>query len=224
MKRIPNTISFPVLVIRNCSDVPKGSPSGIYILTTTEGGRFKIFCDMDAPSGPWAVIQRRTSRDVDFYRNWASYKVGFGDLLGNFWIGNDNLHVLTSTPRILRVELEGWDGTKGYAEYSTFQVANEDQNYRLSVQGFSGNISYDALAYHNGYQFTTYDRDNDIRGENCAELYRGGWWYKRCYDANLNGLYPIDNGNTELESMTWWYFPDTNRAVSPLKKSKMMIR
>ncbi|KAK3085157.1 hypothetical protein FSP39_025183 [Pinctada imbricata] len=24
---------------------------------------------------------------------------------------------------------------------------------------------------------------------NCAEHYRGGWWYSDCYDSNLNGKY-----------------------------------
>ncbi|XP_033757340.1 ficolin-1-like [Pecten maximus] len=171
------------------------------------------------------VIQRRTSEDVDFYRNWADYKSGFGNLMGNFWIGNDILHILTNSPRILRVELEAWDGTKGYAQYSEFQVANEALNYRLSVQGFSGNVSYDVFGSHNGYAFTTFNRDNDIKeDENCALQYRGGWWYYNCFQCNPNGLYMTYSVGGDIKAMSWGYFPDAMSIVTPLKATKMIIR
>ncbi|XP_033761548.1 angiopoietin-4-like [Pecten maximus] len=132
-------------VLGSCQEAPHGSPSGIYTITT-EGKSLALFCDMDTADGPWIVLQRRINGDIDFYRNWADYKNGFGDLLGNFWIGNDNLHLLTNSSVILRVELEAWSGVKGHAQYSRFQVANENQNYRLSVQGFSGDV--DRKSFH----------------------------------------------------------------------------
>ncbi|XP_033757336.1 ficolin-2-like [Pecten maximus] len=221
---MPNAIPF------------SGLASGVHDFTTTDGKNIEVFYDMDTKDGPWIVIQRRTSDDVVFHRNWTDYKNGFGDLLGNFWIerlkfhfsvskGNDNLHLLTTTSMILRVELEAWDGTKGYAQYSEFQVANEAQNYRLSVRGFSGNVSYDALSFHDGYDFTSFDRDNDIHeGGNCAQGYHGSWWFSDCFTCNLNGLYVTDNGEVNTTAIIWRNFPDQMSLATPLKKSKMMIR
>ena len=54
--------------------------------------------------------------------------------------------------------------------------------------------------------FTTYDRDNDQSASvlNCAEQYKGAWWYKRCYYANLNGLYLPGQSNSM--SARWHHF------------------
>ena len=36
---------------------------------------------------------------MDFYRDWAAYKRGFGSQLGEFWLGNDHIHALTAQGR-----------------------------------------------------------------------------------------------------------------------------
>ena len=51
------------------------------------------------------------------------------------------------------------------------------------------------MAHHNEMNFTTKDSDNDkCSGSNCALLYgptksSGGWWYKSCWQVNLNNYY-----------------------------------
>ena len=60
-----------------------------------------------------------------------------------------------------------------YAEYSTFRVLSEADNYKLKVAGYSGNTGYNALAYVNDRMLTTYDRDNDLT---VKKLRSKQWW------------------------------------------------
>ena len=39
---------------------------------------------------------------------------------------------------MLRVDLEDFDGNITYAEYTTFQVADEAEKYRITIGGYSG--------------------------------------------------------------------------------------
>ncbi|XP_038058742.1 ficolin-1-like [Patiria miniata] len=77
-------------------------------------GSPRVYCDMGTDGGGWIVFQRRQDGSVDFYRNWAEYQSGFGDLSGEFWLGNDNLVTLTSDDSRgtweLSVDLEDWEG------------------------------------------------------------------------------------------------------------------
>ncbi|XP_070173710.1 ficolin-1-A-like [Littorina saxatilis] len=88
---------------------------------------------------PSQVFQRRQDGSVDFYRNWTEYQHMFGDLEGNFWLGLDALHMLTSSQSYeLRVDLMTFSGTKGYATYSNFTISDSSDNYRLRFETFTG--------------------------------------------------------------------------------------
>ena len=103
---------------------------------------------MTTEGGGWTVFQRRLDGSVDFYLNWTDYKHGFGNLSGEFWLGNDNLHRLTAAGKVeLRVDLEDFDGNITYAEYATFKVADEGDKYRLLIGGYSGTAG-DSMKYH----------------------------------------------------------------------------
>ena len=100
-----------------------------------------------------------------------------------------------------------------------------DQNsqmlyYNLFVVGDAG----DSLNYHNGYDFSTHDNDNDIdNGRNCAAVFQGGWWYRKCLASNLNGHY-IMGGNHSGAAATgvhWLVFTGTQNS---LKYTEMKIR
>ena len=71
------------------------------------------------------VIQRRGNYGEpreNFTRGWQDYKMGFGDLNGEFWFGLDYMSRLTlENQMILRVDLEAHDGRTAVAEYTTFR-------------------------------------------------------------------------------------------------------
>lgn len=59
-------------------------------------------------------------------------------------------------------------------------------------------FSGDSMKYHNSRPFSTKDKDPNILSIHCAKAYMGGWWYKNCYKANLNGLYASYSDNKVL--------------------------
>ena len=103
------------------------------------------------------------------------------------------------------------NGNWYYAEYSTFVVLPEAQNFKLQVAGYSGNAGGDALGYSNDMMFTTYDRDNDQYPGNCAKQYGGGFWYKKCSQCVVN-----------LTNMRW--YNGTFQSNWKLQTSRMWLQ
>ncbi|KAL2083915.1 hypothetical protein ACEWY4_019433 [Coilia grayii] len=167
-----------------------------------EGESVLVYCDMETDGGGWTVFQRRVDGKTDFFRGWKDYSKGFGFLSDEFWLGNDHLHSLTSRASMsLRVDLRSGNDT-AYAHYTNFSIASEESNYTIHVSGYSGN-SGDSMRYHSGRPFSTKDRDPHPLSIHCAKAYMGGWWYKNCYKANLNGLYATFSENQGVVWIDW---------------------
>ena len=171
-------------------------------------------------NGGWTVFQSRRDGSEDFYRNWADYVAGFGQLKGEHWLGLEKLVCLTTRrPRTeLRVDLADYEGNYKYAQYSFFSVGNSGTNYRLNIAGYTGTAG-DSLAYHNGMQFSAKDRDNDQSSGHCATAHHGAWWYTNCDASNLNGLYR--SGQSGAQGVVWDTF--LNKEFS-LKFAQMKLR
>ncbi|CAM4567902.1 ficolin-1-like [Lepidochelys kempii] len=176
--------------------------SGWYTIYPSDCKAMTVLCDMHTDGGGWIVFQRRVDGSVDFYRDWNTYKRGFGSQLSEFWLGNDNIHLLTSLgPNELRVDLRDFDNKYEFATFSSFKVTGETETYRLIIGPFVNGTAGDSLMAQNGMMFSTHDRDNDWSSTNCAEVSKGAWWYRDCHRSNLNGLYL--NGAHESYGVNW---------------------
>ncbi|XP_065354615.1 fibrinogen C domain-containing protein 1-like [Calliphora vicina] len=197
--------------------------SGIYKIQVPHytGQPFYVECDAKTDEGGWIVIQRRQDGSIDFYQNWVEYQKGFGDIDGEFFIGLDNLNALTNNhgPQELMVVMEDGNGTKAYAKYDGFAVDDYSERYKLRTLGKYSGTAGDSLLQQIGFMFSTRDRDYDNHTTiNCAQRYKGAWWYNNCHFSNLNGDY--DNYKVG-EGINWYTFTGYKRS---LKYVKMMIR
>ncbi|XP_076748669.1 uncharacterized protein LOC143422125 isoform X5 [Xylocopa sonorina] len=204
--------------------------SGVYYLQIrgTTYWFLKVYCEQDIAEGGWTIIQRRDDFGEpreNFNRDWADYKNGFGDPAREFWLGNENIYMLTNNEDyMLRVELEDFEGNKRYAQYSHFKIYSEAEYYKLEIDGYDGNAGdslNDPWYGSNNSPFSTYNRDNDRSSLNCASMLKGGWWWKSC-GRGLNGLYLNDPQDlTARQGIVWFRWRGWDYT---LKRATMMIK
>ncbi|KAF5278111.1 hypothetical protein FQR65_LT03627 [Abscondita terminalis] len=197
-----NVVNFKDVKGYSCVDLLNAGmrQSGVYYLQIrgTTYWFLKVYCEQEVADGGWTLIQRRDDFGdprENFNRDWNDYKNGFGDPNKEFWLGNENIYMLTNNEEyILRVELEDFEGNKRYAQYSHFKIYSEGEYYKLELDGYEGNAGdslNDPWYGSNHSPFSTYNRDNDRSSLNCASMLKGGWWWKSC-GRGLNGLYLHD--------------------------------
>ncbi|PZC80427.1 hypothetical protein B5X24_HaOG214729 [Helicoverpa armigera] len=216
----------------SCVDLMNGGmrESGVYYLQIrgTTYWFLKVFCEQNVADGGWTVIHRRDDYGIpaeNFNRDWNDYKNGFGDPSKEFWLGNENIYMLTNNDDyMLRVELEDFDGNKRYAQYSHFKIYSEAEYYKLEIDGYEGNAGdslNDPWYGSNNSPFSTYNRDNDRSSLNCASMLKGGWWWKSC-GRGLNGLYLHDPQDlTARQGIVWFRWRGWDYT---LKRASMMIK
>ena len=167
------------------------------------------------------MLMRRVDGAEQFNRTWQEYKEGFGSLDRNFWLGNEMIYRLTTTPHEAAFDIQSDADDVSTVFYENFKVDSEENKYKLTIDGYETSDGSDSMSDCNGMFFTTKDRDNDVHTDNCASISNGGWWHKSCANAYLTGTYDSSEPEFRLRWDTWTL---TNAEMKIRRKSSMTKR
>ncbi|XP_041758928.1 angiopoietin-1 isoform X2 [Coregonus clupeaformis] len=210
---------------RDCADLYQAGfyKNGVYTIHINVQETKKVYCNMETAGGGWTIIQQREDGSVDFQKTWKEYKMGFGMVSAEHWLGNEFVYLLTSQRQYaLRVELTDWDGHQAFSLYDRFHIDSEKRNYRLFLKSHSGTAGRQSSLVIHGADFSTKDMDNDNCMCKCALMLTGGWWFDACGPSNLNGMYFTKGQHVgKLNGIKWHYFKGPSYS---LRATTMMIR
>ena len=168
---------------------------------------------------------------VSFERSWDEYAVGFGDVDGNFWLGLDTIHDLTTACTMkLRIDVVPFNLPAVSIPYPHFHVGDAASQYLLNINDNDNDITSDntrddslyiSFTYISGSKFSTYDRDNDGSSFNCSLHFRAGWWCHYRTPLNLNGVY---GGDSVLNNYNMFMYYLSDNYLEPIRTVTMKIK
>lgn len=160
---------------RNCLKQQHGS---VRIRLDSDIEPFFVFCDQKTRGGGWTVVANRYDGSEAFNRSWSDYKIGFGPLTGEFFVGLEKLYQISTTDdNELLVEMKNAKHDSRSAIYDHFGIGSEVEQYRLKVLGNYQGDAGDALRQHIDKKFSTYDKKSDESETNCAVEQSGAFWH-----------------------------------------------
>ncbi|XP_069802159.1 fibrinogen-like protein 1-like protein [Dendropsophus ebraccatus] len=179
---------FPI----DCDSLPKDSASGVYVIKPASSPPLVVYCHIDKDGKPWTVIQKNSKMtEITWHESWTTFKYGFGNVMKDFWLGNEYIHLLTSQkPYMVRFLIKDKNDKEWYADYDIFSLDKEENGYALRLGRYSGTAGdsltiFDSNTVHDNMKFSTKDKDQDRSSSHCASSY-SGWWYDNCHNVHLN--------------------------------------
>ena len=221
-------VSTPTLK-RDCLDLLNNGfkKDGVYYIGFSGSPR-KVFCDMTTEGGGWIVMQKRLDGSVDFYRNWDNYANGFGNVYGEYWLGNEFVHQYTNAhPTEMIGEATDFDGVRVATKLKNFKVSDSSSKYTLQyttciVLSGDGKLCTEDWQRARNRKFGTFDMDNDNVDYNCVVRHGGAWWLDGCFRVNFNGIYSSVPTVEKMASGIHWY--NFQGWYVSLKETKMLIK
>jgi hypothetical protein len=175
--------------------------SGLYTVNPSSDKPFTVECDMDTDGGGWTVFQRSQTNASSPRHSWHDYVHGYTENDGNFWLGLEQLHLLTSKHYLTQMRVDVTDMTNGTTKsvlFEEFFIDSRQQDYEPYVRKITTGGGKDGVRDGKNGIDPSNDNDSaddDIEGlslwaeplENdsnsdtdCEMKNVGRWWFTQC--------------------------------------------
>ena len=184
--------------------------NGVYtIYLKSQSRSIEVYCDMTTKGGGWILFQRRFNGNISFDRDWQNYKEGFGDVHGEFWLGNEYVHLMTNMEDLNGCEMmmkgKRFNGKTRSIFFRNFQLLSEKEYYKVASKAVCDDCK-DMEKHFIREPFSS--RDENKSNKKCPQLFKGGWWYPvrgaTCSNLFFNGYYS-STAKTEMyeQGLRW---------------------
>uniref|UniRef100_A0A7E4VJ79 Fibrinogen C-terminal domain-containing protein n=1 Tax=Panagrellus redivivus TaxID=6233 RepID=A0A7E4VJ79_PANRE len=201
------TTTAPPIVYHDCNDVVNnGKTSGVYSIQLPNGETVDVYCEIDSKTKTAeTVIQSRGETNAAEYPietlNFDGFTKPYGEAsaTGNFWLGLENMHSLT-TSKAYNMVIRVCCGNKLVTTqfYDNVTVGDADSKYIINgIAEQPYGLGFKNPSTDFGKKFSANDEYNSVVPPAICKIaakngttneYIGGWWFGTCAN-NLNGHY-----------------------------------
>lgn len=220
--------SSPAKALQRSTDLLTAVPdavTGWYWLIINQTPR-KVWIDCDYDGGGWVLVASHPigvsipnnltyAQAAESTLSYGSSTVGSGDpKTYSYWMGLDAWTAIASANNAGRNVVEYVAGS----QVALGDTGSHSKRARWKWDGWNSGYSWNNAnslsrelggndpglwTYHiaNGYNFSTFDNDQDVNGGNCPTYYNNApWWYGSCWSGSAWG----GNGGPSYQNAWYW--------------------
>lgn len=147
-----------------------------------DGRKIEVVCDGKTDGGDWLLLSRRLSDNSTQFHGHTEPSPGWGNISGDFWLGTDVFHQLTSgsDKMELLIDMRLCDNNRVYRrKYQNFSVGDQKSTFELRLDMDPDEDSQEGLSGSNHNPMTCSYEIGRQHAVSC-------WWWSNRPAVSIN--------------------------------------